>query len=166
MTTAAASTAPASTRGNRRAAINGFRFSMAAAMAWIVLGVDSVVRPIQDNRRDTFWMLPFVLTTVTFVYLHQVQSSRSKLERFSYYLVMVASVLAFVGNIGIQTGSRSLSALGFPGGAILWAVGLILFGIGTFKAKVLPVLRRKCTDSSRTAFDSDGIGFIADSPSS
>ena len=116
----------------------GSRIAFAAAIAWIVLGVDSIARPRQVNARDTFWMLPFILTMLAFMYLHRVQRGNSRLERVSYHAVMISCWLVLLGNIGIQTEQKSLSALGFPGGAILWTVGLILFGAGTIKAKVVP----------------------------
>jgi hypothetical protein len=132
-------TAPSPTF-DQRLAINGSRFAYAAAITWIALGVDSILRPFQVNARDTYWMLPFVLTMITFVYVHRVQRGDSRLERFSYYIVMLASSLVFLGSIGIQTNNKLLGSLGFPAGAILWTVGLIAFGVGTLRSKVLPSL--------------------------
>src|SRR4051794_32662417 len=138
MSTQATAISPASDQ--KRLAITGSRFAFAAAITWIALGADSIVRPFQVNARDTFWMLPFALTMISFVYVHRVQRSDSKLERFSYYIVMFASSLVFLGNIGIQANNNFLGNLGFPAGAILWTVGLIAFGIGTLRSKVLPSL--------------------------
>lgn len=134
----AATPAPAVDTATAATARTGAHIAYAAAAAWIALGVDSIARPRQVNARDTFWMLPFLLTMAAFVYLHRVQRGKSQLEQFSYFTVMISCCLVVMGNIGIQTGNELLSLLGFPAGAIVWAVGLILFGIGTIKAKLLP----------------------------
>ena len=51
---------------------------------------------------------------------------------------MIASALAFAGSIGIQAEQPALAALGFPGGAVIWAVGLMVFGVATLRAAVFP----------------------------
>jgi hypothetical protein len=122
----------------RKLASAGSLIAFAGAIAWIALGIDSIARPYQVNARDTYWMLPFALTAVTFVYVHLVQRSDSRLERLSFWAVMIASALVFAGNIGIQLNIKALAVLGFPGGAILWIVGMLAFGIGVLKARVLP----------------------------
>lgn len=97
------------------------------------------MRPRQENYRDLFWMIPFGLTPVTFLYTHAVQRSQSaRAEQVGFYLVMTASTLASLGNVGLLAGQPILAAFGFPWGALLWMVGLIAFGIGTLKAKALP----------------------------
>ena len=107
------------------------------AFCWAAMGVESVLRPWQDNRRDTFWMLPFVLTMFAFYCAHRVQEGRTKWEAPAFWTVMIASALTFLGSVGLQLNIASLKSLGFPGGAILWMLGLIAFGIGTWKAGVL-----------------------------
>src|SRR4051812_25471386 len=72
----------------------------AGAVCWVAMGVDSVLRPWQDNRRDTFWLLPFALTIVAFYCVHRVQQGRSKLELPAFWTVMIASALTFLGSIG------------------------------------------------------------------
>jgi hypothetical protein len=59
-------------------------------------------------------------------------------ERTGFYAVMIASALAFLGNVGVTTGQTLLAVFGFPWGAVLWTLGLILFGIGTWQARLLP----------------------------
>jgi hypothetical protein len=51
---------------------------------------------------------------------------------------MIASGLTVLGNVGVSLEQRTLAVLGFPWGAVLWTVGLIGFGVGTWLAKVLP----------------------------
>ncbi|HEY6182278.1 MAG TPA: hypothetical protein VIW67_08530, partial [Terriglobales bacterium] len=110
-----------------------------AAVSWVLLGIESIVRPRQVNFRDVVWIIPFSLTTAAFVYLHLVQRSReSKVETIGFYAVIIASLLAFLGNVGVQLDAPMLAKFGFPWGALLWMAGLIVFGIGTWIAKVLP----------------------------
>ena len=118
----------------------GSRFAFFAAVCWIALGIESIIRPQQENYRDLVWMIPFTLTAITFFFVHAVQRSESAVfERVSFYLVIIASALVFLGNIGVSVNEPLLAVLGFPWGAIIWTIGLILFGIATWKTKMLPV---------------------------
>jgi hypothetical protein len=84
-------------------------------------------------------MLPFLLTTAAFWFVHTVQASRTgMLGRAAFYALMIASALAIAGSIGIQAEQPALAALGFPGGAVIWAAGLMVFGIATLRAGVFP----------------------------
>jgi hypothetical protein len=117
----------------------GSRTASVAALCWIALGLDSILRPAQINARDTWWMLPFLLTTGAFWLVHSVQASRTDwLERAAFYTLMIASALVFAGSIGIQAEQPALAALGFPGGAVIWAAGLMVFGVATLRAAVFP----------------------------
>ena len=100
---------------------------------------ESIARPRQENYRDPLWMIPFALTALTFAFVHAVQRSASaRLERIGFIAVMTASALVFLGNVGLVTDQPSLSVFAFPWGAVLWTVGLMMFGMGTWQAKVLP----------------------------
>jgi hypothetical protein len=116
----------------------GFWCGVVASVTWFGMGVESIIRPFQDNRREAFWVLPFAFTVATFFNVHAVQRRRSRTEFIGYIVVLIASALALLGNIGLQLNVRSLESLGFPGGALVWLIGLVCFGIGTFKAGVLP----------------------------
>jgi hypothetical protein len=117
----------------------GIGAAYAAAACWIALGLESIVRPEQENYRDWVWMLPFLLTMLTLYLVHVVQRGAGQnMERAGFYLVMIASTLTLLGNIGVATEQRTLALLGFPWGAALWMVGLIGFGVGTWQARVLP----------------------------
>src|SRR5438445_12212919 len=61
-----------------------------------------------------------------------------RMERYIYYGLIGASVLALLGNLGVMLNNSLLSTMGFPGGAIVFALGLIAFGIATWRARVLP----------------------------
>ena len=82
-----------------------------SAIAWIALGADSIARPIQDNRRDVFWWIPFALLIVLILGVHNVQRARAlRSERYAF----LAGGLVFLGNLGIVLDLRALSKLGFP----------------------------------------------------
>jgi hypothetical protein len=122
-----------------RWARTGIFVAYTAAGCWIALGLESIIRPEQENYRDWLWLAPFLLTMLTFYFVHMVQSGVGQnMERAGFYFVMVASVLALLGNVGVSLEQRTLATLGFPWGAVLWTVGLIGFGLGTWQAKVLP----------------------------
>lgn len=75
-----------------RLAATGSRLAFCAAACWIALGVESIVRPQQENYRDLLWMIPFALTAITFLFLHATRRSQSELvERAGFYLVMTAA---------------------------------------------------------------------------
>jgi hypothetical protein len=123
---------------NPKAVERGFWCGVFAFVTWSAMGVESVLRPFQDNRRDTYWVLPFVLTVATFYYVHIIQRRRSRTETVGYIIVLIASALTLLGNIGLQFNLKALESLGFPGGAMVWLVGLVCFGIGTLMAGLLP----------------------------
>ena len=80
----------------------GARFGWISTAAWIVLGMDSILRPSQDNRRDVFWWFPFAFMMLTIVAVHRVQRWRGlRVERYTYYSVMFASALALLDNLGL-----------------------------------------------------------------
>jgi hypothetical protein len=122
-----------------RWAWTGIWVAYTAAACWIALGLESIVRPEQENYRDWLWMVPFALTMLAFYFVHMLQRGAGQnMERAGFYFVMIASTLAFLGNLGVSFQQRVLATLGFPWGAALWTVGLIAFGIGTWQAKILP----------------------------
>lgn len=110
-----------------------------AASCWILFGLESIVRPVQDNLRDAVWMLPFALTAAAFWYVHRVQASPGMpWERAAFHMLMTASALVFCGNAGLVTGHPALAVLAFPWGALLWTAGMLLFGAATWQAAVFP----------------------------
>jgi FtsH-binding integral membrane protein len=72
--------------------------------------------------------------------LHAVQRSQNhRFETSSFYFLMAASALVFLGNVGVLINQAVLATFGFPWGAILWMLGLGVFGIATLMAKTLPL---------------------------
>jgi hypothetical protein len=109
------------------------------AAVWGAFGLESILRPAQWNARDTIWFVPFAFTAATFWCMHRTQErSDDRFERLAFYSIMIASSLVAVGNIGLTFNLTSLSKLGFPIGALLWMIGMILFGAATLRAGVLP----------------------------
>jgi len=137
--TISSSTASAPDHAIARDAHTGARLGLLSAAAWIVLGIDSIVRPVQDNRREVFWWLPSILMMLTIIYVHRVQRSQGlRLERYTFYVVMIAWLLVIIGNLGLVFNIPALASLGFPGGAVVGTLGLIAFGAGTWRAEALP----------------------------
>jgi hypothetical protein len=103
-----------------REAVLGERYGWISALAWMAMGLDSILRPIQDDRREIYWWIPFAFMMLTLISIHRVQRSQSRrFELYSYRAVMLASALVLLGNLGLVFNVRALSELGFPGGAIV-----------------------------------------------
>jgi hypothetical protein len=120
-------------------AARGARLGFAAAACWLALGVESIVRPWQANYRDALWIVPWVLTALTFVAVHAAQRTRSgAVGSISFAFLMIATVLTLLGNVGLLLGSPTLAVFGFPWGALLWTAALVAFGAATWRARVLP----------------------------
>ncbi len=116
----------------------GFWSAVGGFITWSAMGVESILRPIQDNRRESFWPLPFVCTVVAFTCIHLLQRGRSRFGRFSWFAIVVASALMLLGNIGLQLNLQSLAFLDAPLGPMIFLFALVLFGIGILAAGVLP----------------------------
>ena len=104
--------APATAKIPVPGAKTGILAAYAAAGCWIALGLESIIRPEQENYRDWLWLVPFLLTMLTFYFVHLVQSGVGQnMERAGFYFVMVASVLALLGNLGVSLEQRTLSLI-------------------------------------------------------
>jgi hypothetical protein len=108
-------------------------------VCWIALGLESIVIPGQRSYRDALWFVPFSLTLVAFSFLHRLQRSpRCRFEFAGFVATIVSMVLVMIGNIGVVTRQSSMAVFGFPLGALLWTLALVVFGIGTWHAHVFP----------------------------
>ena len=124
---------------DRRYAIAGTGVAFAAAILWAALGIDSLARPIPDNRRDLMVLVPFFLTTLVLWFIGQVQSPRrDRRERVTFWFLIIASCLTILGGIGNVLHSPLLEHLGFPAGPLLWTVGLIVYGIACWRTRIFP----------------------------
>jgi hypothetical protein len=110
-----------------------------AAVSWLLLGVESVLRPGQHNYRDALWLVPWLLTAAALRQLHLAQRSpAARLERWSYGAVIAAMAGCLAGNLGLLLDIDALELLGFPLGALLWTLALVPFGIATVRAGEVP----------------------------
>jgi hypothetical protein len=125
--------------GLARTALTGAYFAYFSALAWICIGVDSIVRPQQDNRRDALWFICFVPFMVAFWCLSKIHEPlRSRFERVTFWVLIVASALAMTGQIGNVFEIHPLQVLGFPLGAIAWMIGMIVYGIAIWRPRIVP----------------------------
>jgi hypothetical protein len=70
---------------------NGARSRWISAALWVLLGIDSIVRPVQDNRRDVFWWFPYFFMMLTIIAVHRVQRRKDlHLERYTYCVVLAS----------------------------------------------------------------------------
>lgn len=116
----------------------GYWSAAAAFVTWFGMGLESILRPFQDNRREAFWPIPFVFTMAAFTCVHLLHRGRSRTERFGFVMLAIASGLVLAGNVGLQLHIPALEKLQAPLGVIVWLAGLALFGIGVLVARVVP----------------------------
>ncbi|GAA4467574.1 hypothetical protein GCM10023189_51500 [Nibrella saemangeumensis] len=120
-------------------ALAGWRTGLLATFSWIALGIESIIHPQQNNIRDLYWMIPFTLTALTFVYLHRLQRSATFLtEQIAFYALMGSMALVWLGNVGLLTDQPLLTIFSFPYGPLLWISALIGYGVVTLKINRLP----------------------------
>jgi len=61
-----------------------------------------------------------------------------RLERITFAALLIASCLTILGGIGNVLHSAMLEHLGFPAGPLLWTVGLIAYGIASWRTGIFP----------------------------
>jgi len=67
---------------DKKSAVTASRVAFTTAILWAALGIDSLARPYQDNRRDFVVLVPFTLTAVVLWLIGQTQlTARDRLER-------------------------------------------------------------------------------------
>lgn len=124
---------------DRRFAVAGTCVAFAAAILWAALGIDSLVRPIPDNRRDLVVLAPFFLTALVLWFIGQMQKQRrDRLERVAFWVLMIACSLTMLGGIGELLHNPLLERLAVPAGPLIWTVGLIVYGIASWRTRIFP----------------------------
>ena len=97
----------------------GYWSAAAAFVTWFGMGLESILRPFQDNRREAFWPVPFAFTMIAFTCVHLLHRGRSRTEKFGFVMVAIASGLCMLGNIGLQLDIRPLEVLEAPLGIVV-----------------------------------------------
>jgi hypothetical protein len=111
------------------------------ALAWTAVSVTSLIEREPKDYIDAMVLVPFALTGIAFLSLHQLQRDalgRSRLGRISIWVSAAATLSLVVSQSTIVAGSDRLLWLGFPVGALAWLAGFGLYGYATAKAGVLP----------------------------
>jgi hypothetical protein len=111
------------------------------AIAWAAISVTSLIEREPKDYIDAMVLVPFTLTGIAFLSLHQLQRdalSRTRLGRISFWVSAAAMVSLVISQSTIVAGSEWLLWLGFPVGALAWLAGFGLYGYATAKAGVLP----------------------------
>src|SRR5215469_188952 len=121
---------------DKRSAVTATRVAFTAAILWAALGIDSLTRPYQDNRRDFVVLVLFTFTAVVLWLIGQMQlTARDRLERVTFWALMVGCCLTVLGGIGNVSHNALLEHLGFPAGPALWTTGLIMYGIASWRIR-------------------------------
>ncbi len=118
------------------AARNLDRLAALCGIAWMGLGIESIVRQEPHNYRDALFYVPWVLLLATVTGIHQLQQRRDrKLERVGYFGVVGSMALVIVAGALIVTGAAgNYFAVAMP----LWIISIAMFGVATARAGVFP----------------------------
>ncbi|AZG46441.1 hypothetical protein [Gordonia insulae] len=109
-----------------------------AGCAWLLLGVESIVRPEPMSYRDVAFVIPWLLTLATVVALHRGQRARGDAaERLGYLGVAATMVVIAVGGPALVSDSTLVTRM-VAAATVLWMLSMVAFGIGTVRARVHP----------------------------
>lgn len=110
-----------------------------AGAGFLGLSIETLLVDGSHGYRDLIWTVPGVCTLIAFGAVHSAQRCQaSPFERSAYLVVQGGLIAGLVGNTARALDVDSLAWLGFPLGALLWFFGLVLFGIATLRARVVP----------------------------
>ncbi|MBV9597675.1 MAG: hypothetical protein JOZ87_12515 [Chloroflexi bacterium] len=117
----------------------GSMVAAVAAVTWVGISLESIVRPGEHDYRDGLILLPWVLTMAAFVALHRVQRHRAGfIEKAGFWVAMAMMALTGIGALGMVIGADGLTPLAFPIGPMLWIPSMVAWGVGTARAGVMP----------------------------
>lgn len=104
-----------------------------AGLSWTLLAAESIAHPAPRVSRTIVWYLPWLATTVAVDRMHRLQSSSTDKVEVVGYLVNVwgAPVVAIGNALALRRGGQRYAAAA----ALTWTTGLVLFGIGTARAR-------------------------------
>ena len=120
--------------------------ALAAGVVWIVSGLlaiayqgEHVPGTFEDYLVEGTFLVGVLLTVTGMVGLHVLQQRHyGRIGRTGFYLTVVASLGQVVGTVVLLLGSPVLEWLVFPLGVVGVLVGLALYGVATWHARVLP----------------------------
>jgi hypothetical protein len=115
---------------------------MVGGAVWLLLGLSNVfgfLRAIPGREDVVLLILALMLTAAGLVGLHALQrESYGLLGRAGLYIA-VASLLARALGAGVYlAGSSALAWISYPWGTVGMLVGLVVYGVATLRARVLP----------------------------
>ena len=117
----------------------GYQLATICAALWIALGLDSILRPVEDDRRDAFCLVPIAFTAAVICILHLLHRAPARrLESISFRVLAVSTVLIFGGNIGLLTNTPVLIFFTVPWGILGWSIALLAYGVAVWRARLYP----------------------------
>lgn len=124
---------------SKKSAIAGTYVAFTTAILWAALGIDSLARPYQDSRRDFVVLVPFTLTALVLWFIGRIQlNARDRLERVTFWTLMVGCCLTVLGGIGNVSHIALFEHFGFPAGPLMWTAGLVVYGIASWRTRIFP----------------------------
>jgi hypothetical protein len=113
--------------------------AVASFLGWAALAVESFVTPPPQAYRDALILVPWTLYAIVIVGVHQAQRDRTgAFARVGLIVTLAGMAASAIGNLGVLLGSQAMVAISFPVGPGMFSLGLLLFGIATVRAGVLP----------------------------
>jgi hypothetical protein len=111
-------------------------WTAAAGLAWLALGLESIVRPEAQDYRDIAFLVPWCLTLGGMTALYRLQRERlSRAGRVGYLGVVVAMTSAIIGSVPLILGvTETHFMLAVP----LWVLAMAVFGGASARSGVLP----------------------------
>ena len=110
-----------------------------SGLAFTVLSLLSLATPEPAAYLDVIFGVAWLSTVLAVAGLHAVQEGRyGLLGRVGSATLVGGAVATFLGALAIATGSVFLGGLLFIVGGLLLLAGLVVLGIATLRARVLP----------------------------
>ncbi len=120
----------------RRAALAAF----GASAFWFLLSVASLAEPDPERYLDALIIVPIMLTFMAVATIHAIQrAAAGKWGRIGFWTLGAGTVLAVIVQIAIVASDEARSGPVILAGLIVWLAGLVIYGVATARAGVLPV---------------------------
>jgi len=114
--------------------------ALVAGVAWSLLGILSLVTPDPERYLDVLMLVTLAVTVpaVTGVYVVQ-RAQIGQFGRITFPLTLGGLVAMLAGMVAHLAGAEMMRDLLSIAGMAGWVIGLLLFGIATARARVLPI---------------------------